>query len=220
VLEIEHVLEPALVKQTIDQGIHLVMEVLYQAESGLVLEHVTPEGHFSDSFEGRLVNPGHGLEAMWFIMDLAERKGDQELIHKAVGTALNLLEYGWDKEHGGVFYFKDIKGYPPQQLEWDQKLWWVHAEAIVCMLKGYFHTGDERCWKWFEKLHAYTWAHFPDKEYGEWYGYLNRQGDVLLPLKGGKWKGCFHVPRSLYQSWKVLNALSEKYSQVALLEED
>ena len=34
--------------------------------------------------------------------------------------------------------------------------------------------------------------------------YLNRRGEVLLPLKGGKWKGCFHVPRGLYQLWRIL----------------
>jgi len=28
-----------------------------------------------------------------------------------------------------------------------------------------------------------------------------------LPLKGGKWKGCFHVPRGLYQCWKTLEEI-------------
>jgi len=60
-------------------------------------------------------------------------------------------------------------------------------------------------------VHAYTWQHFPDPEYGEWYGYLNRSGEVLLPLKGGKWKGCFHVPRGLYlcmREFEKLNSLT------------
>lgn len=61
---------------------------------------------------------------------------------------------------------------------------------------------------WFEKVHDYTWAHFKDPEYPEWYGYLNRRGEVLLPLKGGKWKGCFHVPRGLFQCWKILETIS------------
>lgn len=210
VLEIEHILEPQLVETTISQGIHTVMNVFYQEDSGLLLENVTPEGKFSDSFEGRLVNPGHGLEAMWFIMALAERTGDVKLIRKATDISLNIMDFGWDKKEGGIFYFLDIKGHPPQQLEWDQKLWWVHAEAIVCMLKAYYHTGDKRCWEWFEKLHAYTWARFPDQEHGEWFGYLNRKGEVLLPLKGGKWKGCFHVPRSLYQAYKLLDMIDNK----------
>lgn len=214
VLEIEHVLDPAMVEATIDRGIHTVMEVFYQPDSGLILENVYADGSFSDSFEGRLLNPGHVLEAMWFVMDLATRRNDQKLIEKAVNIAINALEYGWDKEFGGILYFLDIKGNPPQQLEWDQKLWWVHAEAIVCMLKGYEKTGDQRCLKWFEKLHDYTWKNFVDEEKGEWFGYLNRRGEVLLPLKGGKWKGCFHVPRALFLAQGLLKNLAEKEDKV------
>ena len=146
------------------------------------------------------------------MVDLASRKGDQKLIQKAVDITLNTLEYGWDKEYNGIFYFLDVQGHPPQQLEWDQKLWWVHIETLISLLKGYLHTGDKRCWEWFEKVHAYSWKNFADPKFGEWYGYLNRQGEVLLPLKGGKWKGCFHVPRGFYQCWKTLNLITEKQS--------
>ena len=130
-----------------------------------------------------------------------------ELIEKAKNVTLTMLEYGWDKEFGGIYYFMDRKGYPPQQLEWDQKLWWVHIETLISLLKAYQLTGDKKCLEWFEKVHDYTWNHFKDPEYAEWYGYLNRRGEVLLPLKGGKWKGCFHVPRGLYQCWTVLEEI-------------
>lgn len=206
-LEIEHLLDKTLVEETIAACLHEVMEVFYDTESGLILENVTPDGQLSDSFEGRLLNPGHAIEAMWFVMDLAVRRNDPVLIERAVKITLATLEHGWDKEFGGIFYFLDRKGVPPQQLEWDQKLWWVHLETLVALLKGYQLTGNEDCWKWFEKVHTYTWSHFADPEKGEWYGYLNRRGEVLLPLKGGKWKGCFHVPRGLYQCWKTLELL-------------
>jgi N-acylglucosamine 2-epimerase len=203
-LELEHVLGKERVDAFIPQVLHEVMEVFYQPEHGLILENVLADGSFCDSFEGRLLNPGHAIEAMWFIMDLGKRLNDPKLIQKATNIMLDTLEYGWDKEYGGIFYFLDIKGAPPQQLEWDQKLWWVHVEALVALAKGYKLTGDERCVAWFQKIHDYTWKHFKDPEYGEWFGYLNRRGEVLLPLKGGKWKGCFHIPRSLYQVWKTL----------------
>ncbi len=220
VLEIEHLLDPVLLENIIAKGIHSVMNVFYQPASGLILENVTLEGSFSDSFEGRLINPGHGLESMWFVMDLAKRSRNKELIKKAVDITINILKYSWDKEYGGIFYFLDIKEHSPLQLEWDQKIWWVHIEAIISLLKGFLLTGDERCWDWFEKVHAYTWAHFPDPQNGEWYGYLNRQGEVLLPSKGGKWKGCFHVPRGLYQSWKTLEAIEKNYERIAHLEKE
>ena len=137
-------------------------------------------------------------------MDLGVRLNRPDLIKEAVETTLSLVEYGWDKQYGGIFYFMDRKGFPPQQLEWDQKLWWVHIEALISLIKGYRLTGSQQCLAWFERVHDYTWSHFKDPEYPEWWGYLNRRGEVLLDLKGGKWKGCFHVPRGLYQVWRTM----------------
>jgi N-acylglucosamine 2-epimerase len=203
-LEMEHLLPAELVEETIRNVVGEVMDVFYRKEKGLILENVHPDGSFSDSFEGRLLNPGHAIEAMWFIMDLSVRLNKPELAEEAVQIALKTLKYGWDERYGGIFYFLDIKGHPVQQLEWDQKLWWVHMETLITLVKGYQLTGNGECLQWFKKVHDYTWSHFPDPEYGEWWGYLNRQGEVLLPLKGGKWKGCFHVPRGLYQVYTTL----------------
>jgi N-acylglucosamine 2-epimerase len=206
-LELEHVLGANRVNSFIPVVIHEVMDVFYQPERGCILENVNPDGSFADCFEGRLLNPGHAIEAMWFIMDLGKRMQDKQLIEKAKNIMLDTLERGWDKEYGGIFYFLDVKGHPPQQLEWDQKLWWVHVEALVALAKAYTYTTDERCAKWFTILHEYSWKHFKDPGYGEWFGYLNRRGEVLLSLKGGKWKGCFHIPRSLYQVWQTLDGI-------------
>lgn len=209
-LEIEHLLPEDLVEKTIENCIREVMEVFYHEELGLILENVGPDGRFSDSFEGRLLNPGHAIEAMWFIMDLSVRLKRPELAQKAVKIILRTLQYGWDNQYGGIFYFLDCKGYPPQQLEWDQKLWWVHVETLISLIKGYELTGDKACFEWFERVHDFTWLHFPDPGKGEWFGYLNRRGEVLLPLKGGKWKGCFHVPRGLFQVWKSLERIERR----------
>jgi N-acylglucosamine 2-epimerase len=209
-LELEHILGSSRVDQFVPEIIHEVMDVFYHPELGVVLENVQPDGSFSNSFEGRVLNPGHAIEAMWFIMDLGKRRNDQTLIRKAVDIMFDTLEMGWDKEHGGIFYFLDVKGHPVQQLEWDQKLWWVHVEALVALAKAYAFTGDSRCIPWFKKLHQYTWDHFRDKEYGEWFGYLNREGKVLIPLKGGKWKGCFHIPRALHQVAATLSSAETK----------
>lgn len=206
-LELEPLLEKEQVDRTIDHCIDEVMNYFYQEESGLTLENVFADGTLSDSFEGRLLNPGHAIEAMWFIMDLGKKRGDQPLIHEAAKRVLNMLEWGWDKEFGGIFYFMDRKGYPTQQLEWDQKLWWVHLETLVALLKAYELTGESSYWNWFERVDQYSWSHFPDREHGEWFGYLNRKGEILLSLKGGKWKGCFHVPRGLWQCWQVLERM-------------
>ena len=208
-LEVEEIIDdPELMERTIDECLREVLDVFYQPDLGVMVENVSSvDGSLVDCFEGRRVNPGHDLEALWFIENLGVRKGDKDLIQKAVDISLRVIDYGWDKEYGGIFYFMDRKGCPPQELEWDQKLWWVHLEAAIAMLKGYRLTGNEKCLEWFLKLDEYLWARFKDPEYPEWFGYLNRRGEVLLPLKGGKWKGCFHVPRGLYQIGNILEEL-------------
>lgn len=202
VLELEDILPSEEVEKTIDFSVKEVMEVFLDKESGLIFENVLPDGSHHDSFNGRLLNPGHGIEAMWFMIDIGARRNDAQLIRQATQVIINILDYSWDQEYGGIFYFMDAKGYPPQQLEWDQKLWWVHLEALVALAKAYEHTKDEKVMAWYHKVHEYAWSHFSDPNHGEWFGYLNRQGKVLLNLKGGKWKGCFHVPRAMYQCWK------------------
>ena len=185
-----------------------IFDLFWDEERGVILENISPKGSFSDTFDGRLINPGHGLEAMWFIMDLGVQLDRNDWIDRSVEMALSIVEKGWDKEQEGIFYFMDAQGHPPQQLEWDQKLWWVHLEAMICFLKGYELTGSKACWYWFKKIHHYTWSHFRDsKRGGEWYGYLNRSGEVRLSLKGGKWKGCFHVPRALFKLYEISKRL-------------
>lgn len=206
--ELEWMLPPGRRERTIAASLAEVFTCFLSPERGVLHEHVGPDGAKLDTFDGRLLNPGHGIEAMWFVLDVAERQNDRALAEQAVRIALATLEAGWDREHGGIFYFMDLHGHPPQQLEWDQKLWWVHVETLIALLKAYRLTGRAECWAWFERVHEYTWRHFPDPTHGEWFGYLNRRGEVLLSLKGGKWKGCFHVPRALFQCMNELDALA------------
>jgi N-acylglucosamine 2-epimerase len=206
-LEMEDILKKEDVEKSLDLAIHEVMEVFLDKEKNIVYENVAPDGQRVDCYEGRLLNPGHGIEAMWFIMDIAKRRNDQKLIEKCTDVTLSILQASWDDRYNGIYYFLDVKGNPPQQLEWDQKLWWVHVESLVALAKAYSYTGRKECLEWFDRVDEYAWRNFHDPEFGEWYGYLNRRGEVLLNLKGGKWKGCFHVPRGLFQVWKTFEAV-------------
>lgn len=205
-LEVEDIInDPQLLEKTIDECLHEVLDVFYQPDLGCMLENVSSlDNSRLDCFEGREINPGHNLEALWFMMNLGIRRNDKALINKCVEISLSVIERGWDKEYGGIFYFLDSKGAPQQKLEWDQKLWWVHIESAIAMIKGYQLTGNKKCLEWFEKLDEYMWSRFKDPLHPEWFGYLNRRGEMLLPLKGGKWKGCFHVPRGLFEIWQIL----------------
>lgn len=209
-LEMELALGAETRERVVAETVQEVMTLFLDPERGLLYENVAPDGSHVDCYEGRLLNPGHGIEAMWFLMDIAQRQGDRRLLGQAVDVVLNILEYAWDDEYGGLYYFMDAEGHPPLQLEWDQKLWWVHLESLVALAMGYRLTGRPACAEWYQRVHDYAWARFPDRAHGEWWGYLNRRGEVFLPLKGGKWKGCFHVPRALYMCYRGFERLSQE----------
>jgi N-acylglucosamine 2-epimerase len=184
-----------------------IRSTYYRPEFGVILEQVSIDGNFVDSYDGRCFSPGHACEAMWFLMNVGTRLKDDDLVRWAADVTLKSLERGWDKEYGGIFYYLDVKGKYPTWLDWDQKHWWVHLESLIACAKGYQLTGDERLTAWFKTLHDYTWSHYKDSGYPEWFGYLSRRGTVLFPLKGGKFKGFFHLPRALLQIWKILEEM-------------
>ncbi len=164
-----------------------------------VLENVdvdgTPRLYYT---EGRTVNPGHDIEGVWFLLEHARRTGDRELVKKAAEIFDWAIDIGWDKEYGGLLYFTDCLGKPPEAYEHDMKLWWPHDEILIASMMLYRDTGEEKYLDWFAKTLDYCKAHFADAEYGEWYGYLRRDGLPTMPsTKGSTFKGPFHLPRML-----------------------
>ena len=116
------------------------------------------------------------------------------------------FERGWDEKHQGLFYFLDSEGRSPPYLEWNMKLWWPHCETLVAYAMLYQHSHCEEDWKRFVKTAEYTFQHFSDaKNGGEWFGYLDQEGRVTHRFKGGPYKGCFHVPRSLFFVYEILD---------------
>ena len=175
---------------------------------GKVYENVTPDGQIAaETAAGRLLLPGHAIEAGWFLLHWAEKLNNPELRTLCFAIIRNMFEIGWDEEHGGIFYFLDAEGYSPVQLEWDMKLWWPICEAMYAFLLLYSLEKDESDWQKFVQIKEYAFSHFSDPEYGEWYGYLNRRGEVTHRFKGGAYKGCFHVPRALWLCWQLLEKL-------------
>ncbi len=171
------------------------------------METVGPHGEIIDHFDGRMLNPGHAIEAAWFILrEARHRDNDPDLMH--VGTTMLdwMWRRGWDEQYGGLLYFTDVKGLPVQEYWHDMKFWWPHNEAIIATLLAWQLTGDDKYAHWHQLVHDWAYAHFPDPEHGEWYGYLHRDGRVSVPLKGNLWKGPFHLPRMQLVCWKLLES--------------
>lgn len=201
----------ALYEERAAQCVDEIFRYHVKPELKCVLENVaedgTPRLYYT---EGRIVNPGHDIEGVWFLLEHAQRTGDQELVKKAAQIFDWAIEAGWDTEYGGLLYFVDCLGKPPEAYEHDMKLWWPHNEIMISSLMLYRDTGDEKYFDWFEKTVAYCKEHFSDPEYGEWYGYLRRDGLPTQPsTKGSTFKGPFHLPRALIQCDVMLGQLLE-----------
>ena len=201
----------ALYEERAAQCVDEIFKYHVKPELKCVLENVaedgTPRLYYT---EGRTVNPGHDIEGVWFLLEHAKRTGDKELVEKAAQIFDWAIEAGWDNEYGGLLYFTDCLKKPPEAYEHDMKLWWPHNEIMISSLMLYRDTGREEYLDWFDKTLEYCKAHFADPEYGEWYGYLRRDGLPTQPsTKGSTFKGPFHLPRALIMCDAMLGQLLE-----------
>ncbi len=200
-----------LYDEVADQVVNDIFNDFYKSEEKALFECVGVNGERLDSPQGRCINPGHSIEAAWFLLHEGMYREDKQIIDKALLILEQSIEIGWDKEHGGgILYFVDIEGKPAEQYEWDMKLWWPHTEALYAFLLAYHLTGDSKYEKWYEKIHEWSFSHFEDSENGEWFGYLHRDGSVSNTLKGSMWKGMFHLPRALLMNYCLLDKMLEK----------
>ena len=177
-----------------------------------VMEQVAPDGSIIDHIDGRTLNPGHAIEGAWFILHEAKyRNNDQHLIELGCKMLDYMWERGWDKEYGGIMYFKDVYNKPVQEYWHDMKFWWPHNEVIIATLLAFLITGKEKYANWHKQVNDYAYTHFHDKINGEWYGYLHRDGSIAQTAKGNLFKGPFHLPR---QEWYCLQILQNHLKTV------
>ena len=162
---------------------------------GKKISQYTKKGEFIDSPNGRIVNPGHSLEAAWFIMAEGLVTCNDDAVNIAKHIIDITLPLGWDKKNGGIIAFTDLEGKPPVQLEWDMKLWWPQCEAMIAARLAYLHFKEEKYNEVYLQLKEYCEKYFCDDECGEWYGYLHYDNTVSTTLKGNIFKGPFHIPR-------------------------
>ncbi len=193
----------------IDRSIEDICQYHLKEDIRCVMESVGPNGELIDHFDGRTLNPGHAIEGAWFIMLEGKLRGDDDLIRTGCQMRDWMWERGWDKEHGGILYFVDVKGLPVQEYWHDMKFWWPQNEAIIATLLAWQLTGHAKYADWHRQIHDWTYSHFPDPEMGEWFGYLHRDGRVSSTLKGNMWKGPFHMPRMQLVCWQLLSGFTE-----------
>nr|WP_299382950.1 AGE family epimerase/isomerase [Allomuricauda sp.] len=197
-------------EQDLTISVDSILSRHWNTDKRYLLENTAMDGsELSDIPEGRLVIPGHAIESAWMLMEIALERKDLAMFDTAIDITIASLEYGWDSKYGGLRYMLNTDGTPTHELGADLKLWWPHGEALYALLMGWLLTGREDLKVWYEKLHEYTFNHFPDEKHGEWFGYLNRDGSPVWEAKANGWKGFFHVPRVLFRCYQLLEDLAK-----------
>lgn len=202
--------DPKLTQQ-IDESIEKLKKYFIHPEFKCLLETVGENGEFIDTNMTRTINPGHCIETSWFIMEEAKLRGwDKPMFDLALQVFDWSWDWGWDKQYGGIINFRDCKNLPSQDYSQDMKFWWPQCETIIASLYAYLGTDDEKYLYRHERISEWTYAHFPDAEYGEWYGYLHRDGTVAQPAKGNLYKGPFHIPRMMIKGYMLCQEILKK----------
>ncbi len=207
-LVLQDVIEDPILDAQIEKSVYAIKNYLMHPEFRTLLEMVGPQGEFIDTCAGRTINPGHCMETGWFLLELAKRRNNDPEIVKMATTIIDWAwEWGWDEEFGGVINFRDCRNFPPQDYSQDMKFWWPQCETIIAGLYAYQATGDEKYLEMHRKAHQYAYKFFPDAEFGEWYGYLHRDGSVAQPAKGNLFKGPFHIPRMMIKASQICDEI-------------
>ena len=208
---IRKVVDDPKLTQQIDESIEKLKKYFIHPEFKCLLETVGENGEFIDTNMTRIINPGHCIETSWFIMEEVKLRGwDKPMFDLALQVFDWSWDWGWDKQYGGIINFRDCKNLPSQDYSQDMKFWWPQCETIIASLYAYLGTGDEKYLYRHERISEWTYAHFPDAEYGEWYGYLHRDGTVAQPAKGNLYKGPFHIPRMMIKGYMLCQEILKK----------
>ena len=110
------------------------------------------------------------------------------------------MKHAWDEEHGGLVY-----GFAPDGSICDgDKYFWVQAESLAAAALLAKRTGDEKYWKWYERIWDYSWKHFVDHKHGAWYRILTRDNRKYSDEKSPAGKTDYHTMGACYEILNVV----------------
>ncbi|MCM1110242.1 MAG: AGE family epimerase/isomerase [Clostridium sp.] len=208
---IRMVIDDPVLSQQIDESIETIRTRFMHPEYKALLEMVTPEGEVIDTLNGRTINPGHCIETSWFLLDESKYRGWDKAL---TDTALTILDWswdwGWDEPYGGIINFRDCRNFPNQDYSQDMKFWWPQTEAMIATLYAFEATGDSRWLERHKMSHDWAYRYLSDPEFGEWFGYLHRDGTVAQSAKGNIFKGPFHIPRMMIKSVEIIDSILQQ----------
>ena len=131
---------------------------------------------------------GHSLKAATLLLRSSRLSGQKDLIPMARALVEASLEHGWDPVYGGFYQFVYRRG----SLARSVKEWWAECEGLLALTLLHQATGEAHYEETFRALAGFTFTHFADPDYGDWYATCHPDGTVHNPVKGYTYKTAFH----------------------------
>ena len=204
-------LQKASPESVSDQKIQAVIDKIQSfrhPEKHILLEQKNCDGSFAtDTQGGRLVNPGHGLEGIAFILEYEHSHPNQQLTEWCQETARAIFQIGWDSTNGGIRYFVDLEGLPLLPRESMLKAWWPQCEGALAMLRCFESSRNDEFLHIFNMINDYFVKELRDDEFLEYFPYAKTDGIREHQYKGGRFKGFFHIPRYLLKAIEICRRL-------------
>ena len=166
------------------------------------------------SEEGEKNNPtdntcyGHNAEFGWLFIHALKILGASTDDYLDLFTKIfdHTINNGIDKKHGGVF----VEG-PHSGGVYDmEKEFWQQAEVLIGTLDAYLLFGKEKYWDAYKNVHKFVFGKVINKNIGEWYPLLSREGEPIWIHMGHSWKVNYHTVRAMIQSIKRLRKIKSE----------
>ncbi len=190
-------------KEAIQSVSNELLNEFLDKRQDILREYVQPEGAFLNTPEGRRLSAGLTFQAANVAHDLANETGNRKLALQAATWTIQLCEWAWDEATGGFDQWVDLKNqtlpYPDNKQRWA----WVHLECLSALTKAYFYTRHPNTPKWLQRVHDFTFQHFPDVDNGGLHLALNRQAKPLFTAKATPTTGGSDLIKPLLDSWQI-----------------
>lgn len=160
---------------------------------------------------------GHLTEWAKLLLQLEARLPEFErppgLVERARHFFDTAMQRGWDEQQGGLVY-----GFDPEGVVCDaDKYFWVQAESLAAAAHLALRLGEQRYWDWYDRIWAYSWAHFVDHVRGGWYRILAPDNTKLTDEKSPAGKTDYHTMGACHDVLRALGAARARLRHVVLM---
>ncbi|MEY2940714.1 MAG: hypothetical protein RJA67_399 [Bacteroidota bacterium] len=150
---------------------------------------------------------GHNSEFGWLLLHaLKVGKIDAAPYLDNIKKAFyHSMENGIDWEHGGVYVEGSHSGGPTDV----EKEFWQQAEMLIGMLDAYLVTKDPQFLKAYEQVHRFVFDKMINRNTGEWWPLMTREGEPIWRHMAHNWKINYHNVRSMILSYEKLGEINQ-----------